>query len=309
VALFDLDIADDDVNAVTISSASDLTVAATVNDSFGPVIFATPEAGATTTLLLSGADDLHRLVVTGLSGSGAVDVAVAPVTPVQLDAEQATSHDVGDAGDRVVFALDPGEQIMAVDLVPSPGVSVDASVISQLGDVLIASDGPSSEPDTLVIDGRIGPVSIVANVAAGPGALRFEPHVVVPEDPLIGGTAFGEIASPGDLAAFELPMDDAVWLQVTVSAPVLDPVLLLFDPSGFPVSGAVGVDGTAQVTSGLFGEPGDYRVVVGGSGATGTFTLRSMESFSEDDFFASSGLDSPGLDDELLRVVAENLTS
>jgi hypothetical protein len=303
--VFDLEIAPGSTSVATISAESDgLAADASINDSTGfPIQSLAVPAGGSASLLLADDTDHQRLVVTSTAGSGTVAVTVRAIAPIDLEVGKQTSLPAGESGDVALLRVDPGTMAV-LKFVPSSGVSIDTSVVGQFGSVLFPSAGATSGDQSVILDGRLGPVLVLVHVDEGPGELRIDPEPIEPVEASVGAPIQGAIAQPGDVAVYEFNVADAPQLDIRLRpSGGLKPHLVVFDPTGLVIADSSWSADPTWVVAPLF-QPGRYRLAVSGvDGTTGGFDV--VTSFN-------TSLDGPlpplVLPDQMLDAVAENLT-
>ena len=298
VEVFEVDVPPDPLTFVTITTDGDLEVDATITNAFGNVVaFASTTIAGADTITVADPDGPHRIAVTGISGSGTVRVIARAVRLQPLAPGSEATASVSGSGDVAAFAVEASDGLRAIDVRPSPGVAVNAKVEDGFGTVLIEGRGASTDETTLIVDGRLGPVQVVASVAAGRGEVRVGSRQLEPSAFALGQAVTGSIRSPTDVAAYEVLVGDLENLQLLVTTPDVDfdPEIIVVDPFGFPVvtdDGGAGEDEEASLDSGA----GVYRVVISGYQATTGEFEASLELL-------------PFVEDDMLAAIAANLES
>ncbi|HEX6659327.1 MAG TPA: hypothetical protein VF065_14660, partial [Ilumatobacter sp.] len=277
-AIFEFEADPTSTTAVSISTDESLAVDATVADTGGNVIAVAPgPIEGADTLTLTGVGGRLRVVVTSSSGAGNVRVAARAVTPTSIAPGSALDVDVSAAGDVAVVEVEPGPGLVALDVIPSPGVAVNASTVDSVGNPLIAGDGVSAVPVTVVVDSRVGLVHLVVTVADGAGTIEIRSRTLDATPLTLDNAARGAIRAPGDVVAYEVELADLedLSVQVTPSAQ-LDARIVAFDDSGLPYD--YGAAGAGQKQEPFVGSgPGLYRIVISGArGSSGEFTLQAV---------------------------------
>jgi len=285
LVLLRLDVPDGASRFVTIATDEDLQVDAAVTDTSGnPTAFSTEPISGFGALTLTDAPGPHVVIITGVAGSGAVQVVSGSAESVALEAGSTAT--IGDTSEPTIAVVTTvaTDGTLAVRVQPNDGASIAVSAVDGNGGLLNDSDGFSTRPTTIAVDASSGVTQIVVSVAEGRGHVTVRADRVQPTPIEPGTSQTGAIREPGDAAVYKLSVADENSTRVTVSSTSsLDPQIAITDPYGA---------GTQIASEGAAGEPatvcsqngsGEYLIVVSGTtGTVGDFEI-SVESVAPDD--------------------------
>ena len=271
-----VELPDDPIESVTITADPGLEVDAMVTDSFGNEVGRTsgPVAGSALVTLLD-ASGPHFVIVTGVSGTGAVKVAVKAIEEEPLTPGTPVTF-VAVAGQVALFTLEQGDGLFAIEIRPSQGVTTSLAVIDTIGN-LFGGEESLDSPDLLVVDARYGPLRVFVGPTEGSGeiALLARPIATLPLE--LGETLKGAIRAPGDVIAYDVTVGDLELLASVLPSADLDVQVTVIDSIAFLETTDVLPAGDGEDAL-LVGEPGLFRVIVSGvGGSSGDFEVALEE--------------------------------
>ena len=271
-----VELPDDPIESVTITADPGLEVDAMVTDSFGNEVGRTsgPVAGSALVTLLD-ASGPHFVIVTGVSGTGAVKVAVKAIEEEPLTPGTPVTF-VAVAGQVALFTLEQGDGLFAIEIRPNQGVTTSLAVIDTIGN-LFGGEESLDSPHLLVVDARYGPLRVFVGPTEGSGeiALLARPIATLPLE--LGETLKGAIRAPGDVIAYDVTVGDLELLASVLPSADLDVQVTVIDSIAFLETTDVLPAGDGEDAL-LVGEPGLFRVIVSGvGGSSGDFEVALEE--------------------------------